>query len=106
MLEEIHIEGFKAIHSASLTLSPFTLLIGRNSTGKSSVLEALQWLRDSARFGLEEATRTRYGTFDELRNRRSQKMTLELLFRQPGGQRTQLQAARACGHQEPAHCRS
>lgn len=82
MLQQITIEGFKAIHSASIELQPFSLFIGRNGTGKSSVLEALQWLRDAMKVGLGDATSERYGSFQDLLNRRSSSLHLDLRFDQ------------------------
>lgn len=80
VLTELTIEGFKAIKSATLELGAFTLLIGRNGSGKSSVLEALEWLREAARLGLEEATLARYRGFEGVLNRRCSQLGLELWF--------------------------
>ncbi|KJO58088.1 hypothetical protein SR89_13285 [Klebsiella aerogenes] len=44
MLTQIDIQGFKSLDSASLALSPLTILTGTNSSGKSSVLQALMLL--------------------------------------------------------------
>lgn len=40
-IEEIEIEGYKSIHNQHLPLSDFTLLIGKNNTGKSSIVDLL-----------------------------------------------------------------
>lgn len=73
MLTQIQIEGFKAIkQSGAIALGPFTLLIGRNGAGKSSLIEALQWLQESSLLGLREATRRRFVAFGDLLNRRSE----------------------------------
>ena len=80
VLRQITIEGFKAIRSATMHLEPFTLFIGRNGVGKSSVLEALQWLRNAAKLGLGDATKERYGSFSDLLNRRSSNVYLDLRF--------------------------
>ncbi len=82
MITKLTIEGFKAIREATLELDEFTLLIGRNGSGKSSVLEALEWLRDAARMGLEEATNARYRAFGDVLNRRCSKLHLDTLFEQ------------------------
>jgi predicted ATP-dependent endonuclease of OLD family len=39
---ELEVSQFRAIKRASLTLSPLTVLVGRNGCGKSSLLQALQ----------------------------------------------------------------
>lgn len=73
MLTQIQIEGFKAIQqSGPVGLGPFTLLIGRNGSGKSSLIEALQWLQEAASLGLRDATHRRFVSFGALLNRRSE----------------------------------
>ncbi|GAB2746698.1 AAA family ATPase [Kitasatospora kifunensis] len=52
MLEQIGITNFKAFAQQELVLSPFTLLTGLNSSGKSTVLQALALLRQSYDAGL------------------------------------------------------
>jgi predicted ATPase len=47
MLDQLTITNFKAFANADVRLSSFTLLSGRNSTGKSTVLQALALLRQS-----------------------------------------------------------
>lgn len=50
MLESVQLERFKATFRPDpLTFSPFTVLIGRNGSGKSTVLEAIQWLDTALR---------------------------------------------------------
>jgi predicted ATPase len=46
MITRIHIQNFKAIHkSEPLPLQPFTVFIGNNGSGKSSLMEALRVLQ-------------------------------------------------------------
>lgn len=47
MIEQIEIKNFKAFQHLQLAPKPLTLLTGRNSSGKSSVLQALLLLRQS-----------------------------------------------------------
>ncbi len=42
MIESIEFTNFKALRKTTLPLSPFTLLLGPNGSGKTSVLQALQ----------------------------------------------------------------
>jgi predicted ATPase len=42
MIESIEFTNFKALRQTTLPLSPFTLLLGPNGSGKTSVLQALQ----------------------------------------------------------------
>lgn len=44
MIQEIHIKDFKSYQSARLKLSPLTMLIGANASGKSNALEAIRFL--------------------------------------------------------------
>jgi len=56
MIQKVYIENFKAIHKAAdLPLQPFTVFIGNNGTGKSSVIEAMKLLQDAVVLGLEES---------------------------------------------------
>ncbi|WP_413801413.1 AAA family ATPase [Streptomyces iranensis] len=47
MLDQIGLTNFKAFARQDITLAPFTLLTGLNSSGKSSVLQSLALLRQS-----------------------------------------------------------
>ncbi|MDH6227835.1 DUF3696 domain-containing protein [Streptomyces sp. MJP52] len=51
MLESLTLTNFKAFAHQRLRLAPFTLLTGLNSSGKSSVLQALALLRQSYESG-------------------------------------------------------
>lgn len=42
MIQEVYIKNYRSIAEARVRLSPFTLLIGANGTGKSNFLKALQ----------------------------------------------------------------
>src|ERR1017187_10476202 len=44
MLTKFTLAGFKSYREATLDLSPLTLLIGANASGKSNALEAMQML--------------------------------------------------------------
>ena len=52
MIDKISITNFKAFASASIRLAPYTLLSGLNSSGKSTVLQALALLRQADVQGL------------------------------------------------------
>ncbi len=46
MIESIEFKNFKALRSATLPLSGFTLIVGPNGSGKSTALKAVATLRD------------------------------------------------------------
>jgi energy-coupling factor transporter ATP-binding protein EcfA2 len=81
VLKRIAVNGFKAIKdSGTITLGNLVLIIGRNGAGKSSLIEALQWLQESMDKGLQAATEDRFRAFDDLRNRRVAEVGLHLEF--------------------------
>lgn len=43
-LSYLKIENYRACKEVSLTLESYTSLVGPNNTGKSSILEAIQWV--------------------------------------------------------------
>lgn len=56
MISKIRIKNFKAIKdSGEISLSPFTAIIGRNGSGKSSLIEAIEFLYDFVTKDLEHA---------------------------------------------------
>lgn len=44
MISRFHVKNYKCLRDVSVDLKPFTVLIGKNDTGKSSFLEAFQTL--------------------------------------------------------------
>jgi predicted ATPase len=44
MISKLHVKNFKCLRDVSVELGPFTVLIGKNDTGKTSLLEALEVL--------------------------------------------------------------
>lgn len=80
-LDFISLDGFKAVKSASkIPIGGLTLLIGRNGSGKSSIVEALQWLQESLFWGLQRATEDRFRRYTDLRNLRSKETSIHLEF--------------------------
>jgi len=54
MIRKLLIGNFKAIQRLELTFTPFTVLIGGNSCGKSSVLQGLDFIRAFATRDVDE----------------------------------------------------
>lgn len=68
LLKSIRIRNFKAIRdSGVLKLRPFTVLIGNNGSGKSSLLEAMATYQAIVREGVDAAMRPWKG-FEHIRN--------------------------------------
>jgi predicted ATPase len=81
VLKQIKISGFKAIKDSGLVeLGPMNLLIGRNGSGKSSLVEALQWLQGSIFHGLRESTLSRFAKVDGLVNRTCDQISIRLSY--------------------------
>ncbi|HTN04688.1 AAA family ATPase [Planctellipticum variicoloris] len=55
MIEQFHVQNYKALHEVRLNLTPLHLLIGPNDSGKTSLLEALAALCRSVDVDLVEA---------------------------------------------------
>jgi predicted ATPase len=60
-LRRVRIEGYKSIAFCDVALQPLTILVGRNSSGKSNFLDALAFLRDVLAGGTDEAVRLHGG---------------------------------------------
>jgi len=77
-LTKLRVSGFRLLQSAELELRPpFTVIVGPNQSGKSSVLEALQLLSEAARGELSEAL-VRRGGLGALLTRGGQSTTVTL----------------------------
>lgn len=60
-VEELRLRNFRAFENARLPLSDLTFLVGRNGAGKSSLLDALDLLREAVSDNLENALDRRGG---------------------------------------------
>ncbi len=70
-LRSVAIENFKAVHrSGPVALTPLTVFIGNNGSGKSSLIEALETYRAIVLDGLDAAL-GRWGGFDHVENHRA-----------------------------------
>jgi predicted ATPase len=68
MLKKLTIRNFKAIEDMTIEFSPLTVLIGGNGCGKSTVLQALDFLRSAAFRDIPEYLRDRGWKFSELKS--------------------------------------
>jgi predicted ATPase len=67
MLKKLMIKNFKAIQNMTIEFTPLTVLIGGNSCGKSTVLQALDFLRSAAARDIPEYLREKGWTFEEIK---------------------------------------
>src|SRR5437588_12928491 len=58
MIDYLHFRNFKCLRDVEINLSPFTVLIGPNDSGKSSLLDAIQFLGRTATGGTQGASAT------------------------------------------------
>jgi predicted ATPase len=65
MFETVEITNFKSIVRANVELSPLTVIVGANGSGKSNLIKALEFLASVPRIGLV-ATVNRFGGFQAL----------------------------------------
>lgn len=77
-LRMLRVQGFKSIRdSGEVAMPSLAVIVGRNGSGKSSLLEALQWLQRAASQGLQAATRS-FHSFSDLRNKGCALMEISL----------------------------
>lgn len=60
-IEELRIQNFRAFENARLRLDDLTFLVGRNGAGKSSLLDALEFMREALSDNLPNALDRRDG---------------------------------------------
>ena len=83
MLKELRISNFRLFDDeVTLRFRPITVLIGRNNSGKSSIIKFLLMLQQSLGIGnpnllQPEGDRVRFGPFENLKNSLTQKQQLE-----------------------------
>jgi predicted ATPase len=61
VITQVHIKNFRGIGDQTVDLGQLTVLVGRNGAGKSSFVDALQFIRDAMTVGLEDAIVHRHG---------------------------------------------
>ena len=82
MIKELTLKGFKSFYDVTLNIAPLTVLTGLNSSGKSSVIQALLMLRNRGR-ALEG-----HGTAAELTNiYYSKRYSIQIAYETRGSQK-------------------
>jgi predicted ATPase len=73
---EMYIKGFRRLHDIRLTLRPLSVIIGANGTGKTSVLDVLSLLANSAQGKLSSSISDLSGLANVLTYDKSESLTL------------------------------
>src|SRR5277367_3488246 len=82
--QNLSIDGFRRLHNVKLTLRPLSVMIGANGAGKTSVLEVLSLLANSALGGLSESISRLSGLQSILTYDRSDSLCLGISMTVPG----------------------
>jgi len=61
MITRVQVKNFRSLADVDVKLGPLNVLVGRNGAGKSAFLDALRFVRDALRMGLETAVDNRHG---------------------------------------------
>jgi Predicted ATPases len=55
MVQRLRLRNFRSFKDATIELRPLNIVVGANASGKTNLVHAFRFLRDLARFGLENA---------------------------------------------------
>ena len=72
MIEKVTLQNFKAIHSASVQLAEFSVLIGNNGSGKSGLREALQTSQNVLLYDISTAFTERWYGLEKVQNQQAE----------------------------------
>jgi predicted ATPase len=67
-IKTVGLKNYKSIASCSVELGTINVLVGRNGAGKSNLLDALRFVKESLEYSLDYAIKTRGGV-DNVRRR-------------------------------------
>jgi hypothetical protein len=66
MIQLLQARNFRMLRSNSVALQPYQVLVGQNATGKSTLLEALQFLTEVVKYGVRHPVEQRASSFYDL----------------------------------------
>jgi predicted ATPase len=86
MLTRAEITNYKSVAQASLSFSAENVIVGPNGVGKSNLLDAIHFIRDAARDGLDHAVTKRHGIVSIRRwsKTRPYNISIKLVFKRAG----------------------
>lgn len=61
MITRLTIQHYRSVENVDLKLGPINVLVGRNGAGKSNIVDAIKFVRDAQRHGLDQAVTDRNG---------------------------------------------
>ena len=74
MIKSVHYQNFKSIRNATLPLGRFTLIVGANSSGKSTAMEAFDFVRQRTASAFERLISV------ELRNSKEAEVSVRMIW--------------------------
>lgn len=81
IVSHIEVDHFGPIRSLSAGLRPFTVIVGRNATGKSTFMDSLAFVSDCLNDGIGPAVEARASRFEDLVwNREGQSLSFAFVF--------------------------
>src|SRR4051812_31057073 len=78
-IERISIQAYRSLYNVTFAPTQFTVLVGPNNSGKSNLVEALDFLGDVHQHGIEVAI-TRKGGFENIAHRRMRRTKRPIAF--------------------------
>jgi predicted ATPase len=82
--QDLSIQGFRRLGDVSFALRPLSVMIGANGSGKTSILDVLSMLANSAQGGLSESISRLSGLQGVLTIDGSDSLRLEISMTVPG----------------------
>jgi predicted ATPase len=84
MINSIVIEGYRILDGFRADLGELTVVIGANATGKSTLMDCLQFISNCVQFSLKDAVNWQGGLDSVLTaSKRTEKLSWELTFQKP-----------------------
>lgn len=62
VIESLNVSNFRSIDKASLSFTPFTIIVGANAAGKSNLISIFRFIQDIINLGIEDAIELQGGT--------------------------------------------